>query len=201
MKVRDIIADNSIWMPNKKYKEIRPLISVLLPIYSRAKSGHLKSCLDSLLNQSFRRFELIIVIDASLDGIYHICKHYMERDPRINIILHKKSIDLPAVSTYEAYMKARGEYVAYAFDDNNWELNALAKTYDYMEENGVKASYGIARVRDPDTQQIVEFGRDRKIVNDTIWMGNQIGMGSVVLHHEVLETVGLHDPHLSLTCV
>lgn len=201
MKVKDIIVNNSAWMPNKRYDEVKPLVSVLLPTYSRAKSGLLKRCLESVLNQSFRRLELIIVIDASTDGTYHICKHYMERDPRVNIILHQENIALPAISTYEAYMKARGEYIAYAFDDNVWELDALAKTYDFMEESGVKASYGITKVRDPDTQQIVEFGVDRKTINDTIWMGNQIGAGSMVLHREVLETVGLHDPHLSLTRV
>ena len=201
MKVKDIISNNSVWMPNKRYGEVRPLISVLLPTYSRARSGLLKRCLDSVLNQSFRRLELLIVIDASTDGTYQICKHYMERDPRVNIILHRENIALPAISTYEAYMKARGEYIAYAFDDNIWDLNALAKTFDYMEENGVKASYGITRVRDPDTGAMAEFGANQKWINDTIWMGNQIGAGSVVLRREVLETVGLHDPHLSLTRV
>lgn len=201
MKVKEIIGNNSIWIPNKKYNDVKPLVSVLLPTYSRAKSGLLTKCLDSVLNQSFRRLELIIVIDASTDGTYQICKRYMERDSRVNIILHKENMALPAISTYEAYMKSRGEYMAYAFDDNVWELDALAKTYDFMEENDIKASYGIAKVRDPRTGQFVEFGANLNSINGTIWMGNQIGAGSVVLHREVLEKVGLHDPHLALTRV
>lgn len=201
MNVKDIIGANSEWMQNPAYDTVKPLITVILPTYSRAKSGLLKKSIDSILKQSFRRLELIVVIDGSTDGTFDICKKYMETDPRVNIIWHKKNMGLPAVSIYEAYVKARGDYMAYAFDDNIWELNALAQTYDFMEENGVKASYGVTRVTDPVTGQTVEFGKNGDIVKNTLWAGSSIGAGSVVLHREVLETVGLHDPHLSLTRV
>ena len=200
MTVRDIIGRNSVWIPNKRYDEIKPLISVLLPTYSRAESGLLKKCIDSVLSQNFRNLELIVVIDASTDGTFEICKHYMENDPRINIIWHKENIALPAISTYEAYIKARGQYVAYAFDDNVWNLDALNKTYEFMEKNNIKASYGITGIKDPDTGKTVELGTNQWM-NDALWEGNMAGAGSVVLHREVLETVGLHDPHLSLTRV
>ena len=201
MKVKEIIADNSVWMPNEHYDEVKPLVSIILPTYSRAKSGLLKKCLNSIVRQSFRRWELIIVVDASTDGTTEICESYRQKDPRINIILHKENIGLPAVSTYEAYLKCRGEYIAYAFDDNQWELTALAKTFDFMEENNVKASYGITTVPDPVSGAEVRFGDNPNYVEKTLWAGNCIGAGSVVLHREVLETVGLHDPHLSLTRV
>ena len=192
---------NSKWIQNRAYDVVNPLITVILPTYSRAKSGLLKKSIDSVLKQSFRRLELIIVIDGSTDGSLDICKKYMETDSRVNIIWHNENIGLPAVSTYEAYMKARGDYIAYAFDDNIWELDALAQTFDFMEEHGVKASYGVTRVTDPVSGQTVEFGRNGNAIKDTLWAGNSIGAGSVVLHREVLGTVGLHDPHLSLTRV
>lgn len=201
MTVREIIGNNSLWMPNARYGEQTPLITVILPTYSRAKSGLLTRCINSILNQSFRRFELIIVDDGSVDGSFQICKDYMQRDPRVNIIRHHKNMGLPAISTYEAYQKARGNYIAYAFDDNVWELDALSATYDFMEENEVKASFGIAKALDPATGQMVEFGHNGKQAIDMLWASNQIGAGAVMLHREVLETVGLHDPHLSLTRV
>lgn len=199
MRVKDIIGDNSIWMPNGRYEEIHPLVTVILPTYSRAKNGLLRQCVDSVLGQSFRRLELIIVDDGSVDGTFDICQKYMWNDPRVSIIRHKKNIGLPAISTYEAYRKARGEYIAYVFDDNQWKLDALAKTYDFMEENQVKASYGITQVTDSKTGKTVEFGANQKTVSANLWMENCIGESSVLLHREVLETVGLHDPHLSLT--
>lgn len=201
MKVRDIIGDRSKWLTHPNYDSVKPLVSVILPTYSRAKSGLIKKCLDSVLNQSFRRLELIIVDDASVDGTFDICKRYMKNDPRVSIIRHTSNVGLPAVSTYEAYLKARGDYIAYAFDDNQWELDALAQTYDFMEENNVKASYGVTKAMEADGQHFVEFGIDGRNAADSLWCGNFIGAGSVVLHRDVLETVGLHDPHLSLTRV
>lgn len=201
MLVKEIIGNRSVWLENPQGEDFKPLISVILPTYSRAKSGLLKKCLDSVLNQSFRRLELIIVDDGSTDGSFAICKKYMEKDPRVKMIRHTENMGLPAISTYEAYLHAKGEYIAYAFDDNEWKLDALAKTYDFMEENGVKASYGITEVVDPDTMETVRFGTEPDFVQQNIWAGNCIGAGSVVLHREVLETVGLHDPHLALTRV
>ena len=201
MLVKEIIGNYSMWLENSQGVESEPLISVILPTYSRAKSGLLKKCLNSVLNQSFRQLELIIIDDGSTDGTFDICKKYMEKDPRVKIIRHTENMGLPAISTYEAYLRAKGEYIAFAFDDNEWKLDALAKTYNFMERNGVKASYGITEVVDPITMQTVRFGTDSHFVQQNIWANNCIDAGSVVLHREVLETVGLHDPHLALTRV
>lgn len=201
MTVKEIIGNYSVWLENPQEAKSEALVSVILPTYSRAQSGLLKKCLDSVLDQSFRRLELIIIDDGSTDGTFDICKKYMEKDARVKIIRHTKNMGLPAISTYEAYLRAKGEYIAFAFDDNEWQLDALAKTYDFMERNGVKASYGITEVVDPITMQTVRFGTDPNFVQQNIWANNCIGAGSVVLHREVLETVGLHDPHLALTRV
>ena len=201
MLVKEIIGNYSMWLENSQGVESEPLISVILPTYSRAKSGLLKKCLDSVLNQSFRRLELIIIDDGSTDGTFDICNKYMKRDSRVRIIRHTENMGLPAISIYEAYLRAKGEYIAFVFDDNEWKLDALAKTYDFMEKNGIKASYGITEVVDPITMQTVQLGLDSHLLQKNLWANNCIGNGSVVLHREVLETVGLYDPHLALTRV
>ena len=199
MKVREIIKDNTEWIPNERYDEVKPLVSVILPTYSRAKSGLLKQCIESVLNQSFQRLELIIVIDASTDGTIEICKRYQKKDPRVNIILHKKNVGLPAISCYEGYCKTRGDYIAWIFDDNEWKLDAISKTFDFMEMNDVKASYGITQFKDPLTDNIIRLGNIKDGIENILFFTNYIGNGAVVLHREVIETVGLYDPHLSLT--
>lgn len=199
MKVRDIIADNSVWMPNEHYDEVKPLVSVILPTYSRAKTGYLKRCIDSILKQTFRRLELIIVIDASIDGTIDICKKYMSKDSRVNIILHKSNIGLPSISCYEGYLKTRSEYIAWTFDDNTWELDAIAKTYDFMEMNNVKASYGITKIVDPNNGNIAKIGLPNENIEEVLPFRNCIGNGSVLLRKDVIDTIGLYDPHLALT--
>lgn len=59
-------------------------ISIIIPVYNAAK--YLGRCLDSLLNQTFRDFELILVNDGSTDSSAKICEEYRTKDPRIHIL-------------------------------------------------------------------------------------------------------------------
>lgn len=66
-------------------------------------------------------------------------------------------------------------------------------------ENDIEAGYGITRIKDPDTETFVKIGIRRKNEDNTLKFGNHIGEGSVVLRKNVLEEIGLFDPHISLT--
>lgn len=198
MKVKQIIGNRSEWIPNTQYEEVKPLVTVIFPTSSQSGSGLLKRCINSVLNQSFRRLELIIVIDGRSEATRKVCDAYAKKDSRVNLIVHEEQIGIPAISIYEAYRMSRGDYFAFIFDDNQWDLDALAKTYDFMEENEVMASCGIARVSDS-TGSLIQFGKDVTDVESALWASNCIGAGSVVLRREVIETVGLQDPHLTMT--
>lgn len=198
MLVRDIVADNTDIYVSDNYIN-NPVVSIILPTYSRAKSGSLKRAIDSFLAQSYKRFELIIVDDASIDGTFDICREYMKSDNRIKIIRHRRNVGLPAISTYEAYMESRGEYISFGFDDNTWEQDALERTIEFYKKNNVQAGYGITKLLNPDTGDFVYLGQDSEYVEASLFFSNAIGEGSVVLHRDVFENIGLFDPHISLT--
>ena len=63
------------------------LISIIVPIYNVEE--YLCRCIDSILNQSYKNFELILVDDGSPDNCPKICDAYAKRDHRI-IVIHKK---------------------------------------------------------------------------------------------------------------
>lgn len=199
MKVKEILENCPIWMPNKNYEKNSPIISVLLPTFRRAESGLFEKAVKSVLNQEFYNLELIIIDDCSTDGTFEIINHYMEIDSRVNCIRHSFNVGLPAISEYEGYMKARGEYIAFIFDDNEWEKNAMSSMYEYMRKNKLKAAYGVYKAKYGEKEhEYIEFGtKDQPIEN--IRSTNFIANGSMVLHREVIENVGLYDPHLSLT--
>lgn len=67
---------------------INPLISVIVPVYKVER--YLKQCVDSILNQSFSNFELILVDDGSPDSCPIICDEYAKQDKRIKVI-HKEN--------------------------------------------------------------------------------------------------------------
>ena len=83
MHVKDLV-EATIWVPNKNKDTTPPLVSVLLPTFEKAHNGLLKRVLDSIIAQSFRNFEVIIVDDASSDNSIDLIYHYMDLDCRIN---------------------------------------------------------------------------------------------------------------------
>lgn len=97
--------------------------SVIVPIYKVEK--YLNKCVDSILNQTYRDFEVILVDDGSPDKCPQICDDYAEKDKRVRVI-HKKNAGL--VSARNTGIKeAKGDYICYV-DGDDWVLNNLLQT-------------------------------------------------------------------------
>ena len=200
MRVKDILKDNSLWIPGSLYKENGAEISIMLPTFRRFESGHFNKAVDSVINQTYQNWELIIVDDCSYDGTFDEIKRCMEQDGRISCIRHTSNIGLPAISCYEAYMKCQGEYIAFIFDDNEWDRSALKKIHLYMKKNAIKAAYGVCHLMYGKDNRYIELGSSARSILD-IHLDNFIANGAVILNREVIETVGLYDPHLSMARV
>ena len=61
-----------------------PKISIIIPVYNAEK--YLKICVDSILNQTFKDFELILIDDGSSDTSKEICEQYIKLDNRVKVI-------------------------------------------------------------------------------------------------------------------
>lgn len=92
-----------------------PKFSVIVPIYCVEK--HLKQCVDSILNQSYNDFELILVDDGSPDNCPIICDDYAKTDRRIKVI-HKANGGLVSARKAGAEI-AHGEYII-CVDGDDW---------------------------------------------------------------------------------
>ncbi|WP_421804056.1 glycosyltransferase family 2 protein [Flagellimonas sp.] len=90
-------------------------ISVIVPIYKI--EAYLPKCIDSLLNQSFTDFELILVNDGSPDSCPMICDDYAKVDARVKVV-HKENGGLLSARK-EGLKNAKGKYVAYV-DGDDW---------------------------------------------------------------------------------
>ncbi len=91
------------------------LFTVIIPVYNVEE--YLRKCIDSVLAQTFRDFEVILVDDGSTDGCPQICDEYQEKDPRVRVI-HKPNGGL--VSARNAgILAAKGDYITYV-DGDDW---------------------------------------------------------------------------------
>ena len=103
-------------------------ISVIVPVYNAGQS--LPRCVDSILNQSFTNFELLLVDDGSTDGSGAICDAYAARDSRIRVF-HKENGRV-ASARNAGLDKAVGDWVTFVDSDDY----VLDDYFPYcMEEN------------------------------------------------------------------
>lgn len=101
-------------------------ISIIIPVYNAEK--YIKTCLDSLLTQSFNNFEVIIVNDGSKDETFSICNTYKRKDNRINII--NQSNAGVSAARLNGINQAKGEYIL-SIDSDDWiEPNMLELLYN-----------------------------------------------------------------------
>ena len=98
-----------------------PLISVIVPIYNAEKFLHY--CIDSILNQTFIDFELILVDDGSTDNSGKICDEYSEKDNRIWVI-HKPNGGVSSARN-AGIEAAKGEYICFVDSDDFLESSYL----------------------------------------------------------------------------
>ena len=104
----------------------KPLISVIVPIYQVEK--YLEQCLDSILNQTYRNLEIILIDDGSPDHCGEICDRYASQDARIKVI-HQPNAGLSAARNAGMDI-AKGEYISFIDSDDYIDLHY----YEKMEQ-------------------------------------------------------------------
>ena len=108
-----------------------PYISVIVPMYKVER--YIKACIDSILNQTFQDFEIIIVDDASPDNSYDICQKLYGNNKKVRIVRHKQNKGLgPSRNT--GIENARGKYVYFVDSDDLILPNALETLYNAAKE-------------------------------------------------------------------
>ena len=109
------------------------LISVILPVYNAGK--YLRDSIESILNQSYKNFELIIINDGSKDESLNVIEEYKQNDERI-IVINRENRGLIA-SLNEGIEKSRGNYIARMDQDDISLENRLEIQYEYMKDNNL----------------------------------------------------------------
>ena len=107
-------------------------ISIVLPTYNGSKC--IKNSIDSIINQTYTNFELIIVNDASTDNTLDIISDFAKKDNRIKIINNDVNKKLPT-SLNVGFREASGDYLTWTSDDNKYYKDALFIMADELNNN------------------------------------------------------------------
>ncbi len=109
-----------------------PRISVVMPVYNG--EDYLSEAIDSIIGQTMKDWELIIVDDCSTDSTPRILREYQKRDIRITVLTNPVNSKTPA-SLNAGFRIAKGDYLTWTTDDNVYYPNAFEELLLYMENN------------------------------------------------------------------
>ncbi|OWT33490.1 hypothetical protein BGI41_02195, partial [Methanobrevibacter sp. 87.7] len=116
-----------------------PLVSVIMPVYNRV--GIVKHAIKSVLKQTYKNLELIIIDDGSSDGTIELIEDISNKDNRIKLIKHKENKGV-CKSRNDGLKLAKGEYIFYLDSDNTWKKEYLKTMVGaYLELPDAKALY------------------------------------------------------------
>ena len=110
-----------------------PLISVIVPVYNCEK--YIETCVDSVLNQTFTDFEIILVDDGSPDDSGKLCDQLAEKNNKI-VVLHQKNQG-QAAARNNGVKIARGEWLHFLDSDDLIHPQMLERLYNAVIENNV----------------------------------------------------------------
>lgn len=132
-----------------------PLISVIVPIYKVEK--YLDRCVESIVNQTYKNLEIILVDDGSPDNCPQMCDDWAKKDNRIKVI-HKENGGLSDARNTGLKI-AKGEYIAFVDSDDWIEKNYIQFLYKAILDNNADLSACDIRFV-PDGEDVIEANED-----------------------------------------
>lgn len=115
-----------------------PLVSVITPVYNGEK--YVAETIKSVLEQTYKNFELVIVDDASTDDTVRIISEFKKKDSRIRLI-KLESNQGAAVARNTAIENSNGQFIAFLDSDDLWLPEKLEKQLNYMLDNDIAFSF------------------------------------------------------------
>ena len=147
-----------------------PKVSVLIPAYN--VELYLPRCLDSILSQSFKDFEVILIDDGSSDATGKICDEYAQKDVRIKVF-HQENQGISATRNL-CLQYASGEYIQFVDSDDWIDVSALYTLVTEAEREKCDVVVFDFRIVSHNNDVVVSFpfediGEVRKIYISSLW--------------------------------
>ena len=167
-------------------------ISVVIPTYNRAEL--LKNSINSVLTQTYRDFELIVIDDCSADNTTGVLE--VIRDERLRVIRNGSNKGIAAVRNI-GVTGSRGRYIAFLDDDDEWLPDKLEKQLKIMEDGpeSLGCVYSGCLTTGPDGSEAVSTSipKYRNKVLNQLLLENFITTSTTLLKKSCIEKAGLFD--------
>ena len=175
-----------------------PTVTIVMPVYNT--SQYVEEAIDSVLDQTFEDFELLIIDDGGTDESMTLCRAYT--DPRIHIISQENRGLSGARNT--GIREASGQFIALLDSDDVWEPVKLGRHVRHLKQNPrVGISFAASRTMDADgrAMRVVQKPKLKNISASDIYLRNPVGNGSApVFRQEVFQDIAFPHPTMGYPC-
>lgn len=179
-----------------------PAISVIMSTYSRNYGDAdcpnlLRRSIESIMNQTFVNFELILIDDGSKDGSAQVCQEYASQDDRIKYVRFDRNSGLPARRYNDGIALSSGKYITFMFDDDKWLPNALEDLYRGIthQYKGFGMVYGLVHYWHVENTHPSKMHFGEEWCYDKIKRYNFLANNSVIVERSAIDEVGGYDEH------
>lgn len=182
-----------------------PLVSVIVPIY-KVPEQYLKKCIESIIKQSLKEIEVLLVDDGSPDQCGQICEFYAQKDTRIRV-LHKKNGGLSSARNYGC-KQATGKWIMFVDGDDWIEPDMCRTMYEVGKKKNVQlVMCGIMKDYRKSTVKYKYYLEDGKVYHGKecewlqqqllVYNGNIADVCSKLIQRKLLvENQIIHDENL-----
>lgn len=171
-----------------------PLISVVIPVFNRAST--IARAIESVLAQSYKNFEIIVIDDGSMDETRNVVKSFQSECPQI--LYDYQNNSGPAAARNKGIKVAKGDFIAFLDSDDCWHAQKLEKQIHLFERH---AELGFvhcwAEVTNPRGEKILRHPTYSGFVFEHLLQdGNFIATSAVLVKKSVFDQVGCFDEKL-----
>ncbi|MBZ9786723.1 glycosyltransferase [Psychroflexus sp. CAK57W] len=163
------------------------LVSIITPAYNC--SNFIPRTIESVLNQTYQNWEMIIVDDCSKDNTIEILENYSKSDNRIKFYKNESNLG-SAFSRNRAMDYSKGNYIAFLDSDDSWLPEKLNTQISFMEKTGAKFTYGDYMIVDKKTdEQISSMNAPSVLTYKDLLKGCPIGCLTAAYNQDALGKV------------
>ena len=163
--------------------KVNPEISIIIP-YHKKKKFFIKT-LNSILNQTYKKYEIIIVYDDYDNDELIYLKKILSNVSNTKLIVNKKTIG-PGLSRNKAITLSRGKYIAFCDADDLWNKNKLKLQIEFMKKKNLNFSHSGYYIIDKRGKKIGKFDIKKKLNFQDLLKSCDIGLSTVILKKKII---------------